>query len=80
MVAEHFGRHREAEAHAGLPGLGAILAARILGEFGDDPHRYRDAKARKNYAGTSSWTVPSPTIASATQEPTKLMHGDDQSQ
>ena len=28
----------------------------MLAEFGDDPHRYRDAKARKNYAGTSPIT------------------------
>jgi hypothetical protein len=28
----------------------------VLAEFGDDPHRYPDAKARKNYAGTSPIT------------------------
>ena len=44
-----------------LPGLGVILAARILGEFGDDPDRYADAKARKNYAGTSPITRASGT-------------------
>ena len=38
------------------PGLGDILGARVLGEFGDDPHRYTDARARKNYAGTSPVT------------------------
>lgn len=27
-----------------------VLAARVLSEFGDDPHRYVDAKARKAYA------------------------------
>ena len=43
------------------PGLGAILAARVLGEFGDDPYRYRDAKARKNYARTSPITRASGT-------------------
>ena len=61
MVGEHFGRHRDAEIYASLPGLGMILAARVLGEFGDDPHRYRDAKARKNYAGTSPITRASGT-------------------
>ena len=30
-------------------------------EFGDDPKRYRDAKARKNYAGTSPITRASGT-------------------
>ncbi|WP_139140163.1 MULTISPECIES: transposase, partial [unclassified Frankia] len=38
------------------PGLGPVLAARVLAEFGDDPTRYADAKARKNYAGTSPIT------------------------
>jgi Transposase IS116/IS110/IS902 family len=28
----------------------------VLAEFGDDPHRYRDGKARRNYAGTSPVT------------------------
>lgn len=27
-----------------------VLGARVLAEFGDDPHRYASAKARKNYA------------------------------
>jgi hypothetical protein len=31
----------------------------VLGELGDDPNRYDDAKARKNYAGTSPITVAS---------------------
>ena len=56
VVAAHFGRHRDAERYLSLPGLGVELGARILGEFGDDPHRYTDAKARKNYAGTSPIT------------------------
>jgi len=30
-----------------------VLGARVLGEFGDDPNSYTDAKSRKNYAGTS---------------------------
>jgi len=48
VVAAHFGQHPDAEIYTSQPGLGTILAARVLGEFGDDPHRYRDAKARKN--------------------------------
>ena len=28
----------------------------MLGEFGDDPNRYADGKARRNYAGTSPLT------------------------
>jgi hypothetical protein len=56
QVEAYFGRHPAAEIYRSQPGLGAILGARELGEFGDDPHRYRDAKARKNYAGTSPIT------------------------
>jgi hypothetical protein len=56
QVEAHFGRHPAAEIYRSQPGLGPILSARVLGEFGDDPHRYRDAKARKNYAGTSPIT------------------------
>jgi transposase len=56
VVSAHFGRHRDAEIYASQPGLGAILASRILGEFGDDPHRFLDAKARKSYAGTAPIT------------------------
>jgi transposase len=61
VVGAHFGRHRNAEIYTSLPGLGVILAARVLGEFGDDPDRYADAKARKNYAGTSPITRASGT-------------------
>jgi transposase len=56
VVADHFGRHRDAEIYTSQPGLGVILAARVLAEFGDDRTRYADAKARKNYAGTSPIT------------------------
>ena len=61
VVADHFGRHPDAEIYASQPGLGVILGARVLGEFGDDPDRYADAKARKNYAGTSPITKASGT-------------------
>ena len=56
VVDTHFGQHPDAEIYASQPGLGVILAARVLGEFGDDPHRYTDARARKNYAGTAPIT------------------------
>ena len=61
VVGQHFGRHRDVEIYASQPGLGVVLGARVLAEFGDDPHRYRDAKARKNYAGTSPITKASGT-------------------
>jgi transposase len=56
QVEAHFGRHPDAEIYLSQPGLGPILSARVLAEFGDDPHRYACAKARKNYAGTSPIT------------------------
>jgi transposase len=55
-VEQGFGRHPDAEIYRSQPGLGAVLGARVLSEFGDDPARYTDAKARKNYAGTSPIT------------------------
>jgi hypothetical protein len=56
VVAEGFGRHPDADIVTSQPGLGPILGARVLAEFGDDHDRYADAKARKNYAGTSPIT------------------------
>lgn len=51
--------HPDAEIYDSLPGLGTVLGARVLAEFGDDPNRYQDGKARKNYAGTSPITQSS---------------------
>jgi Transposase/Transposase IS116/IS110/IS902 family len=56
QVGTHFGQHPDTEIYRSQPGLGPILGARVLGEFGDDPGRYADGKARKNYAGTSPLT------------------------
>ena len=56
QVQAHFSQHPDAEIIASQPGLGPILGARVLAEFGDDPHRYASAKARKNYAATSPIT------------------------
>jgi transposase len=54
-----FEQHPDAEILRSLPGLGIVLGARVLGEFGDDPTRYVDARARRNYAGTSPITKAS---------------------
>ena len=56
QVEAHFGRHPAAEIVLSQPGLGPVLGARVLAEFGDDPTRYATAKARRNYAGTSPIT------------------------
>lgn len=59
QVGESFGRHPDAEIYLSQPGFGQILGARVLAEFGDDPHRYADAKARRNYSGMSPITKTS---------------------
>jgi transposase len=56
QVEAYFGQHPDAEIYLSQPGLGVALSARVLAEFGDDKHRYADARARKNYAGTSPIT------------------------
>jgi transposase len=56
QVRDHFGRHPDAEIILSQPGLGPVLGARVLAEFGDDPRRYADGKARRNYAATSPLT------------------------
>jgi hypothetical protein len=58
-LAEHFETHPDADIYLSQPGLGNVLGARVLGEFGDDPNRYTSPKSRKNYAGTSPLTVAS---------------------
>ncbi len=46
-LSTHFEAHPDADTYLSLPGLGVILGARVLGEFGDDPNRYTTAKSRK---------------------------------
>ena len=58
-LSTHFEQHPSAKVILSLPGMGTVLGARVLGEFGDDPNRYADAKSRKNYAGTSPVTKAS---------------------
>ena len=55
----HFEEHPDAVIYHSQPGLGTVLGARALGEFGDDPDRYTSAKSRRNYAGTSPITIAS---------------------
>lgn len=58
-IEAHFGLHPAARIIISQPGLGPIIGARVLAEFGDDPARYASAKARKNYAATSPITIAS---------------------
>ena len=55
-LSEHFEQHPDAKIVRSLPGLGTVLGARVLGEFGDDRTRFSSPKSRKNYAGTSPVT------------------------
>lgn len=73
QVETHFGRHPDVEIYRSQPGLGQILGARVLGEFGDDTNRYRNAKARKNYGGTSPITRASGKRRSVTA---RYVHND----
>lgn len=60
-VERCFGEHPDAEIITSQPGLGMVLGARVLAEFGGDQDRFLDAKARRNYAGTSPITKTSGT-------------------
>lgn len=55
-LAARFDAHPDAEILRSLPGLGGVLGARVLAEFGDDPNRFVDAKGRRCYAGTAPIT------------------------
>jgi hypothetical protein len=55
MVAA-FDQHSDAAIYRSQPGIAAVLGPRVLGEFGEDPGRYADSRARKNFAGTSPIT------------------------
>jgi transposase/transposase IS116/IS110/IS902 family protein len=58
-LASRFTDHPDADIVRSQPGLGTLVGARVLGEFGDDHERFADAKARKRYAGTAPITVAS---------------------
>lgn len=55
-LGQHFDAHPDAPILHSMPGLGLILGARLLGEFGDDPTRFPDAGSRRAYAGTAPIT------------------------
>lgn len=58
-VSQSFEEHPDAEIYRSLPGLGLVLSARALAEFGDDPNRFDHPKSRKAYAGTAPVTKAS---------------------
>jgi transposase len=58
-LEDSFEQHPDAAIYLSMPGLGDVLGARVLGEFGDDPERFTDVKSRRNYAATSPLTIAS---------------------
>ena len=56
QLAARFAAHPDAAILRSQPGLGVVLGARVLAEFGDDPGRYATAKGRKAFAGTAPVT------------------------
>jgi transposase len=65
VVAENFGRDPAAEIYLSQPGLGVVLASRVLGEFGDATARFVNSRARKNYSGQSPITSGKKTMVLA---------------
>jgi hypothetical protein len=56
QLTSQFSAHPDAAIVRSQLGLGVVLRARLLGEFGDDPDRYQTAKGRKAFAGTAPVT------------------------
>ena len=56
QVDAHFGQHPDAEIICSQPGLGPVLGARVLAEFGDDP----TATPTRNPAKTTPAPARSP--------------------
>jgi transposase len=56
QLAARFAAHPDGMIVRSLPGLGVVLGARVLAEFGDDPDRYQTARGRKAFAGTAPVT------------------------
>ena len=55
-LAEHFEQHPDSDIYLSLPGVGVVLGARALGEFGDDP----TAMPTPSLARTTPERQPSP--------------------
>lgn len=60
-LAQSFEQHPDVEIYLSQPGLGVVLGARAIAEFGDDRTRFAHPKARKNFAGTAPITKASGT-------------------
>lgn len=58
-LAEEFANHPQAAILRSAPGLGPILAARVLAEIGDDPVRFTSPNGLRAFAGTAPVTIAS---------------------
>ena len=58
-LAREFDQHPQAAVLRSAPGLGPILAARVLAEIGDDPARFTDPNGLRAFAGTAPVTIAS---------------------
>ena len=58
-LADEFDTHPQAAILRSAPGLGPVLAARVLAEIGDDPTRFTDPNSLRAFAGTAPVTIAS---------------------
>ena len=58
-LACEFDQHPRSDLLRSVPGLGPVLAARILAEIGDDPARFDNPQSLRAYAGTAPVTIAS---------------------
>jgi transposase len=56
-LSEHFEQHPDAKVVLSLPGLGTVLGARVLGEFGDDRTRRIQAVSATTSANFSDGVI-----------------------
>ncbi|HZJ05551.1 MAG TPA: transposase [Nocardioidaceae bacterium] len=56
QLSHEFHTHPLAPVLRSAPGLGPILAARVLAEIGDDPQRFTSVKGIRAFAGTAPLT------------------------
>jgi transposase len=58
-MSQEFDQHPLAAVLRSAPGLGPVLAARVLAEVGDDPRRFSTADGLRAFAGTAPVTIAS---------------------
>jgi transposase len=59
QLGQQFEAHPQAAILRSAPGLGPVLAARVLGEIGDDPERFTHSNNLHSYTGTAPVTMSS---------------------